>query len=92
MAREIVKLVPPSKEANPKFSRLIGRVAIFTMSTGDRLQGKILAANEDWIDTDNGAVKVANIILAKWVSQEEEQIIRGGPLGSYDPYQLPRRR
>lgn len=80
-----------SIDGNPSPNKWIGRIAIFELSTGSRVQGKILAANEQWIDTDNGTIRVDSIVHAKWVSPEEEQIIRGGPLGSYNPYQLPRR-
>lgn len=64
----------------------IGRIAIFELSTGTRVQGKILAINDPWIDTDNGAVNVEHIVHAKWVSAEEARIIRGGPIG---PHSLP---
>jgi len=82
----ILKLNPSS---TPKSHPWIGRIAIFELSTGTRIQGKILAINDPWIDTDSGAVNAEHIIHAKWVSEEEARIIRGGPLTPYDcPRQL----
>lgn len=54
----------------------VGRIAIFELSTGTRIQGKILAINDMWIDTDNGGVRVDAVVHAKWVSAEEAAIIR----------------
>lgn len=98
--RSIVKVVslPNSQGSFPKRLTVegikphhwVGRIIIVELSTGSRLQGKILAVTEDWIDTDNGGFKVENVVMAKWVSEEEAQIIRGGPLGSSNPYQLRR--
>jgi len=77
---------------NPNPSKWVGRIAIFELSTGSRVQGKILAMDGVWLDTDNGAIRINDIVHAKWVSEEEERIIRGGPLGSYNnQYTLPRR-
>ncbi len=56
--------------------RWIGRIAIFELITGTRVQGKILGLSDEWIDTDNGAVKVDNVVYARWVSAEEARIIR----------------
>jgi hypothetical protein len=99
MPGEIVKLpnqgLPKNLGAVEGVSphKWIGRIITVELSTGRRVQGKILSLNEQWMDTDNGGFRVSDIVFAKWVGQEEEQIIRGGPLGSsYDPYQLPRRR
>lgn len=72
----------PGEHANPH--KWIGRVAIFELITGSRLQGKIIGMSNEWIDTDNGAIRVAHIVSAKWVTPEEETIIRGGPLGYWD--------
>jgi len=80
MPNALAKIIPLPN--NPNSNKWIGRIAIFELSTGSRVQGKILALNENWIDTDNGAIKVEHIVHAKWVSEEEAQIIRGGPLGS----------
>lgn len=65
---------PPEGEVNTK--RWIGRIAIFELSTGTRVQGRILGMSDEWIDTDNGAVRVDNVVYAKWVSAEEVAIIR----------------
>lgn len=89
MTGKLARIMPNEVHSGP--NKWIGRIAIFEMSTGTRIQGKILALTDEWIDTDNGAVRVAHIVHAKWVSEEEARIIRGGPLGSYDLYQLPRR-
>lgn len=75
----------------PNPNKWIGRIAIFELSTGSRIQGKILAVNEDWIDTDNGTIRISSIVHAKWVSNEEADIIRGGPLGSCNQHLFPRR-
>ena len=80
MPNALAKIIPIP--GNPSPNKWIGRIAIFELSTGSRVQGKILALNENWIDTDNGAIKVEHIVHAKWVSEEEASIIRGGPLGS----------
>lgn len=103
MTGEIIRVFPkPSVESNDvprhpngqnsNISKWIGRIAIFELSTGSRVQGKILAMDNEWLDTDNGTIRVKDIVHAKWVSEEEERIIRGGPLGSYNnQYTLPRR-
>jgi hypothetical protein len=87
MAGELVRIGPkPGDEghANPK--KWIGRIAIFEMVTGSRIQGKILALSDEWIDTDNGAVKVEHIVHARWVSPQEAQITRSlRPLSTWDP-------
>jgi hypothetical protein len=92
---KLARVIPLS--TNPP-NKWIGRIAIFELSTGRSVQGKILALNDDWIDTDSGAIRVAHIVHAKWVSEEEASIIRGGPLGSSgyslsgrEPNQFPRR-
>jgi len=64
----------PQGEVDPK--RWIGRVAIFELSTGTRVQGRIVGMSDDWIDTDNGAVRVDNVVYARWVNEEEARIIR----------------
>jgi hypothetical protein len=88
MAGEITKVIPfPHSQVQAKH-KWIGKIVIFEMTTGSRIQGKIIGVSEDWIDTDNGAVKVDKIVSAKWVSEDEALIIRGGPLNTYDPYQL----
>jgi hypothetical protein len=95
MAGEITKVItfPRSPNGNAaQVHKWVGKIAIFELITGSRMQGKILAVTEEWIDTDNVAVKVAAIVGAKWVNEEEARIIRGGPLGSYDPRQLNQRR
>lgn len=66
-----------------RYARWTGRIVIFELTTGLRIQGKILGGDDVWIDTDNGAVKVEHIVHAKWVSDEEARIIRGGPLARY---------
>lgn len=96
MTKEIVKVIPFSKSSSGNkgeqdTSKWIGRIAIFELSTGSRVQGKILAMNGEWLDTDTGAIRVNDIVHAKWVNEEEASIIRGGPLGTYNPYTLPRR-
>jgi hypothetical protein len=93
--RGIVKVIPlfPTRltvEGVPPH-KWVGRIITVELTTGLRIQGKILAITEAWIDTDNGAFKVEHVVSAKWVSDEEAQIIRGGPIGSYNPYTLPRR-
>lgn len=65
---------PPEGEVNVK--KWIGRIAIFELSTGTRVQGQIIGMSDEWIDTDNGAVRVDNVVYAKWVSEEEARIIR----------------
>lgn len=83
----LVKLFPQDAHGNHAHPQAwIGRIAIFELSTGTRVQGRILGVSDPWIDTDNGAVNVNHIVHAKWVSKEEEQIIRGGPFG---PNSLP---
>jgi hypothetical protein len=77
---KLARVIPLS--SNPDRHKWIGKIAIFELITGSRVQGKILALSETWIDTDNGAIKVEHIVHAKWVGEEEAQIIRGGPLGS----------
>ena len=83
MSRQnLVKLLPREEvreqerqgEVNPK--RWIGRIAIFELSTGTRVQGKIMGMSDEWIDTDNGAVRVDNVVYAKWVGEEEARLIR----------------
>ena len=77
MPNAIVRLLPlPNEEPGP--NKWIGRIAIFELTTGTRIQGKILRVNDEWIDTDNGTVRVDHIIHAKWVNPEEASIIRGG--------------
>jgi len=87
MAGEITKVIPLRPQSQGQH-RWIGKIVIFEMMTGSRIQGKILGVNDEWIDTDNGAVRVDKIVSAKWVSEDEACIIRGGPLNTYDPYQL----
>lgn len=85
MPNAIVKLLPlPNQGSNPPANKWIGRIVVFELSTGTRVSGKILAISEDWIDTDNGAIRVEHIVHAKWVSPEEASITRGGPLNSYN--------
>lgn len=81
MSRQsLVKLLPrdegqaPQGEVDTK--RWVGRVAIFELSTGTRVQGRIIGMSDDWIDTDNGAVRVDNVVYARWVNEEEARIIR----------------
>lgn len=75
----------PKQDTPPNPNKWTGRIAIFELVTGSRLQGKIIGVSDEWIDTDNGAVKVEYIVSAKWVSAEEAQIIRGGPIQPWDP-------
>ena len=94
MANNIVKFAPaivPNQFTVEGVAphQWVGRIITIELSTGTRLQGKILNVTEDWIDTDNGGFKPANVVMAKWISQEEAQIIRGGPLGSYNPHRFP---
>jgi hypothetical protein len=81
----LVRLLPRNEVENPSQTqdsgevdpkRWIGRIAIFEMVTGTRVQGKILAMSDEWIDTDNGGVRVEHIVHARWVSAEEAAIIR----------------
>jgi hypothetical protein len=82
MSRQgLIRLLPREEgqqqaptDVDPK--RWVGRIAIFELSTGTRVQGQILGMSDDWIDTDNGAVRVDNVVYAKWVSAEEASIIR----------------
>jgi hypothetical protein len=77
----IIKFVPyTGTNDTPPSSKWVGRIVIFELITGSRIQGKILAISEDWIDMDTGAVKIEHIVHAKWVSTEEANIIRGGPI------------
>ncbi len=86
MSDKLARIIPLQNGPNtPNRDKWIGRIAIFELITGSRVQGKILAYNDEWLDTDNGAIKIEHIVHAKWVGQEEASIIRGGPLGSYDP-------
>jgi hypothetical protein len=88
MNNNIVRLMPPSSDNSSKphqDHKWIGRIAIFELVTGSRVQGKILAINDQVIDTDNGAIWVQHIVSAKWVGQEEAAIIRGGPMQPWDP-------
>ena len=64
-------------------NKWVGRIILVQLSTGLRIQGKILGVTNDWIDTDQGAFRADNIVMAKWVSDEEAQITRGGPLGQF---------
>ena len=91
MGTNLVRLFPQSEGNTPSPNRWIGRIAIFELVTKTRIQGKILAVSEDWIDTDNGAVRVEYIVSAKWVSQEEAEIIRGGPIQPWSGPTFPRR-
>ena len=83
MSRQgLIRLLPRDEEPqqNPQGTvdpkRWIGRVAVFELSTGTRVQGRIVGLSDDWIDTDNGAVRVDNVVYARWVSEEEARIIR----------------
>ncbi len=91
MAGEIIRLnaMPRNEGGNdaPNPNRWVGRVAIFELVTGSRVQGRILRYNEDWIDTDNGTIQVRHIAYARWVEAEEESIIRAN-----SPYGDPNRR
>lgn len=91
MAGEIIRLnaMPRNEGGNdaPNPSRWVGRVAIFELVTGSRVQGRILRYNDDWIDTDNGTIQVRHIAYARWVEAEEESIIRAN-----SPYGDPNRR
>ena len=89
MASKLAQIIP-LHESNANPNKWIGRIAIFELTTGTRVQGKIIGFNDTWLDTDNGAIKIENIVHAKWVGEEEASIIRGGPLNSYDPYRLRR--
>ena len=88
MANNIVRLMPPveNNASNPQRHPWVGRIAIFELSTGTRVQGRILAVSDEIIDTDNGAVWTKYIVSSKWVGQEEAAIIRGGPMQPWDPY------
>jgi hypothetical protein len=66
---------------NPEPNKWIGRIAIFELITGSRVQGKILSVGPDWLHTDTGDIRIEHIVHAKWVGEEEASIIRGGPLG-----------
>lgn len=90
MSNKLARVIPLSNGVSSDQSKWIGRIAIFELITGTRVQGKILAYNDEWLDTDNGAIKIEHIVHAKWVGQEEASIIRGGPLGSYDPHRFER--
>ena len=79
----LVRLLPRDEVQNPQDKngvvdpkRWVGRIAIFEMITGTRIQGKILAVSDDWIDTDNGGVRIEHVVHARWVSAEEARIIR----------------
>ena len=78
----LVRLLPRDEVQNSQpqggvdTKRWIGRIAIFELTTGTRVQGKITGMSDEWIDTDNGAVKVDNVVHARWVSAEEARIIR----------------
>jgi hypothetical protein len=78
----LVRLLPRDEVQDPQgqgevnTKRWIGRIAIFELSTGTRVQGQILGMSDEWIDTDNGAVRVDAVVHAKWVSAEEASIIR----------------
>jgi hypothetical protein len=88
MAGNLVRIMPRNEgggEADP--SKWIGRIAIFELVTGSRVQGRILAYSEKWIDTDNGAIQVIHIAYARWVGAEEASIIRAN-----SPYGDPNRR
>lgn len=90
MAKEEAQIIQLRQVDQPQSKKWIGRIAIFEMITGSRIQGKIIAISPDWIDTDNGAIRVEHIVHAKWVGEEEAQIIRGGPIGPYNPYLFKR--
>lgn len=81
MSRQnLVRLLPHDEvkntqgEVNPR--KWIGRIAIFELTTGTRVQGQIVGMSDEWIDTDNGAVRVDNVVYAKWVGEEEARLIR----------------
>lgn len=87
MSGNLIRLLPGKGEPSP--NQWIGRIAIFEMITGSRIQGKIIALNDDWIDTDNGAIRVEHIVHARWVNQEEAEITRSKhPLNFSSPYRL----
>jgi len=90
MTNTLAKVIPLTTFDGADPRKWIGRIAVFEVITGSRIQGKIIAFNEQWIDTDGGTIRIEHIVCARWVGPEEEQIIRGGPLGSYG-YQLSRK-
>ena len=89
MSNALVRLLPPpGEEGCTDPNKWRGRLATFELVTGSRVSGRILAVSDQWIDTDNGALQVIHIVHAKWVSAEEAQITRGGPLGNNNTYRL----
>ena len=86
VANNIVKFPNPSLTytiEGVQSNKWVGRIILVQISTGLRIQGKILNVTSEWVDTDQGAFRVDNIVMAKWVSDEEAQITRGGPLGQF---------
>jgi hypothetical protein len=85
MANGIVRVLPlPKGEYAVNPNKWIGRLATFELVTGSRVSGRIIAINDIWVDTDNGAIRIEHIVHAKWISDEEAQITHGGPLGNYN--------
>lgn len=58
------------------FANNVGRTAIFQLKTGKEFIGKILDYNDTWIDTDQGAVRVDNIVFARWIDEKQAAIRR----------------
>jgi hypothetical protein len=89
MTEYTAQIVPfPKQEYIPNPKQWIGRLASFELITGTRVSGRILAVSEIWIDTDNGAMRIEHIVHARWVSEEEARITRGGPLENNNTYRL----
>ena len=81
MSRQSLVRLLPRDEGQPTqgevdTKRWIGRVAVFELSTGTRVQGRIVGMSDEWIDTDNGGIRVENVVYARWVNEEEARIIR----------------
>ncbi|VVB55259.1 Uncharacterised protein [uncultured archaeon] len=92
MAGELVRIgPPPGQEGHADPGKWVGRIAIFEMVTGTRIQGKILAVSERVIDTDNGAIFVEHIVHARWVSPQEASITRAKYADSWTGHRLPGR-
>lgn len=74
------------KGSTPDTHPWVGRIAVFRLRDGFQVSGEILAVGDEFIDTDNGAVRKEDISYARWVGAEEASIIRSKrPLGS-GPY------
>ena len=65
---------------DPEKHPWVGRTGVFELKTGLRVSGRIIAVFPEWLDTDNGTIRVDAIVYARWMGPEEISIARGGPV------------